>query len=334
MDRFPGFPQDIRRLIFEQAFEDYNYTGGHFLRVCREAQEWRVSTFSRLEPLVYRSVNVVEGHPDDRLRIQSAKFCTAFRTAPKSREFYAQNVRSVYIDDLGLRSIGERFLPMCTNLVELSYGSSNFPPRPEILKSILSSNSFTRLRRLGIDGAPQSLGLLSGFELPVFHHITLIEMVDSGQISWDGLKVLPGLKHLLIDVRPRWKDLDRFSSTTADLLIPLVRNLIPHISPALQHAVFLVPNYLPFLLSWVDIQRQIKHGQALSFRPIIQGQVDRRVFLGVPGQAEALNATGTTEQHVNEYQNTVQHLVSVSKANPPWYWVRWAEKIVQDGEYR
>jgi hypothetical protein len=40
MDRFPHFPQDIRRLIFEQAFEDYNYTGGQFLRICREAQEW------------------------------------------------------------------------------------------------------------------------------------------------------------------------------------------------------------------------------------------------------------------------------------------------------
>lgn len=40
MDRFPDFPQDVRRLIFEQAFQDYNYTGGHFLRICREARDW------------------------------------------------------------------------------------------------------------------------------------------------------------------------------------------------------------------------------------------------------------------------------------------------------
>jgi hypothetical protein len=56
--------------------------------------------------------------------------------------------------------------------------------------------------------------------------------------------------------------------------------------------------------------------------------------LAVPGQAEELNAKGTTDQHMNEFQTTVHHLVSVSKANPPWYWVRWAERIVQDSEYR
>ncbi|KAF5362442.1 hypothetical protein D9756_002411 [Leucocoprinus leucothites] len=327
MDRFPDFPQDIRRLIFEQAFEDYNYTGGHFLLICREATEW-------LEPLVYRSVNVVEGHIDDRLRIQSTRFCTAFRQAPKARAFYAQNVRSVYIDDLGLRSIGEQFLPMCTSLVELSYGSSNFPPLPDTLKAILQPSYFPRLRRLGIDGAPQSLGLLSGFDLPAFHQMTLIEMVDSGQFRWDGLKSLRCLNHLLIDVRPQWKDMNRFSSTSANHLLPLVNALQPHLPPSLQHAVFMVPNYLPFLLSWVDCERQLKFNRKFSFRPIVQGQFDRRIFLGVPGQAEELNVNGTTEQHMREFQNTIQHLVCISKANPPWYWVRWAEKVVQDSEYR
>lgn len=283
---------------------------------------------------MYRSVNVVEGHQDDGLRIQSTKFCTAFRTAPKPPAFYAQSVKCVYIDDLGLRSIGQQFLPMCANLIELSYGASNYPPRPGILKAILEESSFPKLRRLGIDGAPQSLGLLSGFGLPVLHHITLIEMVDSGQMTWNGLEALHSLKHLLIDVRPQWTDLNRFSSVTADQLLPVINAIIPHLPPDIMHVVFLVPNYLPFLLSWVDCERHLKLNKPRSFRPVIVGQVDRRIFLAVPGQAEELNAKGTTDQHMNEFQTTVHHLVSVSKANPPWYWVRWAERIVQDSEYR
>jgi hypothetical protein len=276
----------------------------------------------------------VEGHPNDGLRIQSAKFCTAFRKAPKSPAFYAQNVKSVYIDDLGLRSIGDQFLPMCTNLVELSYGSSNFTARPDILKGILNRTSFPRLQRLGIDGAPQSVGLLSRFDLSVFHQITLIEMVDSGDTIWEGLSSLRCLKHLLIDMRSQWLELNRFQSTSADRLLPIVQNIRSHLPPGLLHAVFLVPNYLPFLLSWVDCERHLKHDTPFSFRPIIQGQVDRRIFLGVPGPAEELNANGTTARHMAEYQNTIHHLVCISRANPPWNWVRWAEKIVQDSEYR
>lgn len=289
---------------------------------------------SRLEPLVYRCVNIVEGHRDDGLRIQSTKFCTAFRTAPKSPNFYAQNVRSIYIDDLGLRSIGERFLPMCTNLLELTYASSNHPPRPDILRNIMETASFPRLQRLGIDGAPQSKGLLSAFDLPVLQQVTIIEMVDSGDMRWDGLETLGSLKHLLIDVRPQWPNPPRYSSRFADQLIPLVDALIPHLPPHLQHAVFLVPNYLPFLLSWVDCERHTTLGKPISFRPIIQGQVDRRIFLGVPGHAEELNAIGTTELHLEEFRNAIQHLVTVTRANPPWYWVRWAEKIVQESQFR
>lgn len=296
--------------------------------------EFNQLTPSRLEPLVYRSLNIVEGHPNDGLRVQSAKFCTAFRTAPKSRDFYALNVRSIYIDDLGLRSIGERFLPMCTSMVELAYASSNYPPRPDILKKIMETSHFPRLRRLGIDGAAQSLGLLSEFNIPILQQITLIELVDSGNMRWDGLKDLRGLRHLLIDVRPQWKDLDRFSARAADHLIPIVKALLPHLPLDLQHAVFLLPSYLPFLLSWIDVERQARQNRPPSFRPVIQGQVDRRVFLGVPNNAEELNAAGTTESHLNEFQNTIQHIVCVNRANPPWYWVRWAERVVDDSEFR
>ncbi|KAF9446892.1 hypothetical protein P691DRAFT_783122 [Macrolepiota fuliginosa MF-IS2] len=330
MDRFPDFPPDVRRLIFEQAFEDYNFTGGHFLRICREACVWQVE----LEPLVYRCVNVVEGHQDDGLRVQSAKFCTAFRTAPKSRQFYARSVRSVYIDDLGLRSIGEQFLPMCNNLIELTYATSNHPPCPDILKKIMEMASFPRLQRLGIDGALQSEKLLSPFDLSILQQITTIEMVDSGDMHWDGLETLRGLRHLLIDVRPQWRERSRFSSQTADHIIPLVNALIPHIPSQLRHAVFLVPNYLPFLMSWIDCERHHTYGRPISFRPIIQGQVDRRVFVGVSSHAEELNVNGTTELHMNEFRNAVQNVVCVSRANPPWYWVRWAESIVEDSEFR
>ncbi|KAJ3565118.1 hypothetical protein NP233_g7844 [Leucocoprinus birnbaumii] len=289
------------------------------------------------EDKVYRSVNIVEGHPsDDGLRVQSAKFCTSFRQAPKSPAFYAQSVRSVYIDDLGLRSIGEQFLPMCTSLVELSYGSSKYPPLPDMLRDILGNSAYPRLQRLGIDGEPQSLGLLSGFNVPIFNQITLIELVDAGQMMWDGLESLRCLKHLLVDVRPQWKDIaNRLSTPSADKFLPIVKALQPHLPRHLKHAVIMVPNYLPFLLSWIDCERHLRSDMAHTFRPIIQGQFDNRIFLGVAGHAEEQqNVNGTTGLHFEEFQNTIQHLVCISRANPPWYWVRWAEKIVQDSQFR
>lgn len=154
---FNDFPDDIRRLIFEIAFEDSNNSSIHLAFVSREIHSWyvrqhtlfvcRVKISNRIEPLIYRHVALRSFLFPRGVRV----LVYTLLKGRKGKKHYTTLIQSISINRPVARVLGIDLLRLCDNRV----GFAGSWPGCDInvLQSILKGDLFPRLQRLSLHDA-------------------------------------------------------------------------------------------------------------------------------------------------------------------------------------
>jgi len=197
------FPEDIERLIFEQAAEDDKRTALQLVLVARRVQQW-------IEPIVYRVItmhcNTFRPHPKEH------PFLLALDSTPKHSEFYTRHVKGFWSSGLQSDDV-LRILTLCSG-VTIIYSWFDWT-RDDV---DMLDTAIGRLR-------PQRFTIFEntfGTAKPDFHHAWFSNMTHlSIAVDWNywassALDIIPHLTH--IGLRLELHSRSKQSAILADVL--------------------------------------------------------------------------------------------------------------------
>ncbi|KAJ7490263.1 hypothetical protein B0H11DRAFT_1017811 [Mycena galericulata] len=172
-----SFPEDLERLIFEQAASDDRTTACRLALVARRVQSW-------IEPIIYRSIILTSA--------------TLAPFASKSPEFYRRFVKQLRIvsrvqNMMTILSLCQGVTDLCLRLLPAKNISGGHP-----LDSPIGN---LRLRRLDALLTTLLHGFPPEFDRPFYSNITHLIIVDdwSQWKEWRDLCNIPHLSHLMIE---------------------------------------------------------------------------------------------------------------------------------------
>ncbi|KAJ3569687.1 hypothetical protein NP233_g4883 [Leucocoprinus birnbaumii] len=274
---FTSFPEDIRRLVFEIAF-DQGYPRSNYLSiVSREIYEW-------IQPLVYRCVVLQTLNHNDERRF--LRFISMFRSAPREKAFYTNSIKVIFIDDFTFHDFARHFLPLCKYLVSLSCWPntrslstpSSRKASEDALTSMLKSDVFPYLRKLSIP-IPQ-IGQSLAFDIfnnTLSQNLTHLDLLLGSDLSWEGLMNMPCLQYL--SVQPLMDTWLSSSYTEGGMQLGLlVDRIIPFLPSSLRCFLIWLPTTVIFAAAHDDTRRKLQNQDPI-FASLVHGWLDSRIIL-------------------------------------------------------
>ncbi|KAF9446907.1 hypothetical protein P691DRAFT_761236 [Macrolepiota fuliginosa MF-IS2] len=300
---FGCFPEDIRRLIFEVAFEEGYPRANHLALVSREISSW-------IQPLIYR--HVVLDTPDDEA-VGFTKFIDTFRNGSKNKAFYTNHVKAIFVSDFIFENFAAEFLPLCRNLVSLSC----WPNRRSQLEakstitSILKPQTFPSLRKFSLTILPDDAlpELVDIFHHPLTQNLTHLDLLLGTDLSWDDLKYIHCLQYLsihpIVDV---W--LPSNPGDAGNLLEALVNKMIVRFPPELRSLIIWLPAGRLLQAACEDARAKLQT-QSPIYANIVHGWLDSRVILASCADQEMDWGAGMSDFMINEVTDFLDQTIMV-----------------------
>ncbi|KAF5361811.1 hypothetical protein D9756_002393 [Leucocoprinus leucothites] len=266
---FSCLPEDIRRLIFEMAFEVSHRKAKQLALVSREANTW-------IEPLLYWRIKI-----DTLMNSQPLRaFIRTFRSGSKPRDFYTAHVKVVLINDYVFEDFAAEFLPLCRNIISLS-SRPNHASHLEgmhIMRSLLQPDIFPHLRKLSVMlGHEDPPELLAIFNHPISRNLTHLDLDLNFSLDWTGLKQLQQLRFFSLQpVLTMWISTDHHRGGAQ--LRALIQDIIPCFPPKLECFIIWISEHMMRMGAYNDAIDTLANIPPV-FEDIVRGHLDTRVVM-------------------------------------------------------
>jgi len=227
---FNKFPSDVKRLIFEEAFEASNWNAVELAWVSHEVRAWWVLlsslvaylwiNLSRIEPLVYQGVAVFPNPLSRTHRIRYRMLMDRIEGQQGPENHYAKYVQRLLVRGVDMV---RQLVPLCPNLKSLALIGRYTDENIAILNAFFVPNGFTfsNLRRLSIRWRVLPSRYRSCHH-PIFQGLTHLETDTGAKSCWNGLSTLKNLTNLRLNLRNTTlqgpDDLLRVLETIADVI--------------------------------------------------------------------------------------------------------------------
>ncbi|KAJ7437791.1 hypothetical protein B0H11DRAFT_2106294 [Mycena galericulata] len=176
-----SFPEDLERLIFEQAAADDRRTACRLALVARRVQSW-------VEPTIYRSI------------VLTSYNSPAAPFASKSPEFYRRHVKQLWMvsppqNILTIAALCQGVTDLCLRIPSIT------AVLPEDVHPLDSSIGDLRPRRFSTSFAQSFQRFSAEFTRPFYSNVTHLIMADDWQRKeWPNLCLIPHLSHLMMEL--------------------------------------------------------------------------------------------------------------------------------------
>lgn len=243
-------------------------------------------------------------------------FVNTFRHGSRSKDFYGNSVKAVFIDDLIFEDFATEFLPVCKNLVSLSYWprqTGHLDARAaQAIKTILTPGIFPFLRKLSllILRAQLPLELTDVFHHPLAQNLTHLNLFLGMDLSWEGLKQLQSLQYLSLQpISSLW--LPTNYPETGRWLEALLQLMVPNLPPDLRCFMIWLPEPLIFKAAREDAMNKLQRRQTPVFANIVHGWLDPRIVIASCAHKAREWARGMSSLHVDEIRDFLDQTIAI-----------------------